>query len=359
MNYGECQGPKVSVIMPAYNHARFVRQAIDSVLSQSFEDLELLVTDDGSSDGTAEIIRGVHDPRLRFVAFSENRGVCDAMNDAIGRAKGEYIAVLNSDDYFLPAKLEKQVSYLDSHAEHGAVFGLPRFITEDGERFLDTRHVFWNVFTAGNRTRREWLKHFFYFGNCLCHPTILIRRSCYAKIGLFNPLLMQLPDFDMWTRLCRDFDIHVMEEELTAFRVLLNERNVSAPSDKKSARIAWEISTVLSNYVSISDEDLEAIFQPSVADGKRRSPKVTLAMEAILLGRPGYLQFGLRLLADLYARNDRTFSLTEYFELVGSLDPFGAGYIGREHQWLKSSRVVAATRKIIRRWRSSRSRDRP
>ena len=105
--------PRVSVIMPAYNHAAYVRQAVDSVFSQSFNDLELIVHDDGSTDGTADVLRSVCDPRLALKADTTNQGAGVIVNAALDRAQGEYVAILNSDDYFLPGKL----------AASGAVFG--------------------------------------------------------------------------------------------------------------------------------------------------------------------------------------------------------------------------------------------
>ena len=237
--------PKVSVIMASYNHAAFVREAVDSVFAQSYQDLELVITDDGSRDGTAGIIYGMKDPRLRFHALAENRGACVAANDAIERAQGEYCAVLNSDDYFLPGKLQRQVEFLDAHPAVGAVFGQPRFVDERGRRIKQSKHFIGKTFSGQNRSRQEWLKHFFYVGNALCHPTVMLRKSCYDQVGLFDPLLMQLPDLDMWVRICRDFEIHVLPDELTAFRILDRERNVSAPTREKMARLAWEMGAIL------------------------------------------------------------------------------------------------------------------
>jgi len=114
--------PRVSVVMPAYNHRRFVGQAIASVLDQSFRDFELLVVDDGSTDGTPNVIRQFQDVRLMLEVFPANRGAVVAENTAIRSSRGEYIAILNSDDYFLPGKLETQVNFLDANPAVAAVF---------------------------------------------------------------------------------------------------------------------------------------------------------------------------------------------------------------------------------------------
>lgn len=343
--------PKISVVMASYNHASFVHQAIESVLSQSYRDIELVITDDGSSDGTAEVIRRVVDPRIRFHAFTENQGACVAMNHAITRAQGEYIAVLNSDDYFLPGKLERQAGFLDAHPEIGAVFGQPQFVDEKGRDFYNPNHPFVKAFAFENRPRQEWLRHFFYFQNGLCHPTAMVRKACYEKVGVFDPLLMQLPDLDMWVRLCREFEIHLLPEKLTGFRILDGERNVSAPTKEKSARCAWETCGVLGHYGSMSEQELRANF-PEAQKTPQISARVFLALEAIKVGKPGYIQFGVALLKECLGRNDKSISYARYFALVGATDPFATQFAGREYQILRKSRVLGSARKLVRWWRT-------
>src|SRR3989442_1702979 len=94
--------PRVTVIMPSYNHERFVAAAIQSVLNQSFTDWELVITDDGSHDGTVATARRFTDPRIRLFVFPKNRGACDAANHCLANARGEFIAMLSSDDEFVP-----------------------------------------------------------------------------------------------------------------------------------------------------------------------------------------------------------------------------------------------------------------
>ena len=118
--------PKVSVIVPAYNHERFVREAVESVLAQTYGDLEICITDDCSTDGTADVVASIRDERIRFKRLGKNSGVSAAMNDAIRRSTGEYVAVLNSDDCYLPDKTAIQVDYLEKNpqvVEAGGVKG--------------------------------------------------------------------------------------------------------------------------------------------------------------------------------------------------------------------------------------------
>lgn len=343
--------PRVSVIMASYNHAAFVEEAMASVFTQSYRDLELVVTDDGSGDGTPEVIRRCRDPRLRFHAFPENRGACAALNDTIARATGEYAAVLNSDDFFLPGKLEKQVAFLDAHPEVGAVFGLPKFVDEHSRPFFNPAHAFDGIFSSTNRSRWEWLNLFFRSGNCLCHPTIMVRKSCYDRVGMLDPLLMQLPDLDLWVRLCRAFAIHVAPEQVTGMRVLERERNTSAPSPERLARCAWEMETILGHYAGLGEADLRAVF-PHWPAAAGRPARVMLALEALAVPVPGYAQFGLRLLQQCLREDPASFTCREYFALVGRHDPFGAQLQGREFQWLKKSRFVRVARRLVRWWRT-------
>jgi hypothetical protein len=318
--------PKVSVVMASYNHAEFVGEAIESVLRQSFSDLEMVITDDGSPDRTAEVVRGFSDPRIDFVAFPQNSGTCDAFNNSIARSKGEYLAVLSSDDFFLPGKLARQVEFLDAHPDVGAVFGQPKIVDEAGDELADSSHPFTTVFTSVNRSRAEWLRYFVEFGNCLCHPTILIRRSCYDKVGLYDPMLRNIPDLDMWIRLCRFFDVHVLPEQLTAFRVLKNERNTSAPSLPNVARLAWETPHVLGHLAELPEEELREVVAPWPENQPARSASVVLALGALRIGKPGYVAFALGLLRDLIARSREAFPIKEYFRLVGAHDPMGVRF---------------------------------
>ena len=121
--------PKVSVILAAYNHERFVARSIESVLQQSFRDFELLVADDGSPDNTARVIKSFADPRLRGFYFQEN-GYQHTRNFCLQHARGSYIAIQNSDDVYHPERLEKQVRILDSRPEVAAVFSWITLIDE-------------------------------------------------------------------------------------------------------------------------------------------------------------------------------------------------------------------------------------
>lgn len=324
--------PRVSVVIAAYNHREFVRECIDSVRAQTFTDWEIVVTDDGSVDGTRDVLEELSDPdqRIRLHAFASNQGACVAMNDAIARARGEFAAVLNSDDRFHPTKLERQVAFLDAHPKCGAVFALPRFIDDQGAEFLDPGHKDYTIFQVENRSRAEWLWHFFRFGNCLCHPSVLIRRTCYSDLGGYDPRLAQVPDLDMWVRLCSRYEIYVIQEALVDFRILPGERNASAARPEVIARDAWERLPVLRHYLDFDAELHTAVFpsdfmSPSLP-GDTPLP-VRVARMALAIGGPAHRALAVEVLYDAlghWTPGERGVpSYAEFLRLNAESDVFG------------------------------------
>ena len=324
--------PKVSVVIASYQHAKFVRQSIESVLDQSFSDFEIVITDDGSMDQTADIVRSIGDPRIKLQVFPENLGACVAMNNAIERATGDYIAVLNSDDYFLPGKLKRQVRVLDDRKDLAAVFGLPIIVDERGA--LLPEHPLNGVFKPKTQSRHQWLRQFFFHGNSLCHPTLMIRRQCYAELGPYDPRLAQLPDFDMWIRLSSRYEFDVLGERMTAFRVLDNEANQSGSRPDVHARAMWEFSRLLVSFKRLSDIDFAATFAGDieVSGYLGLTRDVILARLAINAAHPCHQAFGLDLLYDAIGSQLPGISSKELSQLARSLDPFNVQAHFRERE---------------------------
>ena len=315
--------PRVSVVIPSYNHEKYVRAAIESVLTQSFQDFEILVTDDGSVDRTVAEVQAIADPRLSLVVLPRNGGACAAINASIRRASGEYIAILNSDDVFLPGKLTKQVHYLDAHADVAAVFARPLFIGEDGLAYSGPEHRDSVLLHAKNKPRHEWLRHFFIHGNALCHPSLLIRRRCYEEVGLYNPALAQLPDLEMWVRLLREHEIYLIEEPLVGFRIRDNEMNASAPRPEVIVRDQWEWLRVLEQYLALDDALLAQVL-PEIAGRIGRAPTAWLVAKAALQNAgPAHVLFALDTMYKVVADGGDEARCRAFIALTGSFDPFG------------------------------------
>ncbi len=281
--------PKISVILTSFNHAKYIAEAIESVLNQTFTDFELIIWDDCSSDNTWDLINQYSDPRIKAFRNEVNKGPVEGVNKAISEvATGEYIAIHHSDDAWEPDKLEKQVAFLDSHAEVGAIFSNALAVGEDSTPLADQHHYYSSIFDQPNRTRYEWLHHFFSRGNALCHPSVLIRKVCYQECGLYRRSLAQVPDLDMWMRLCLKYEIHVLPEKLVRFRVRENEANASGSRPETRIRGLYELYKLLTNYRKIkSIDELVKVF-PSVEKYDRNDETdldFALAMVA-LEGKP-------------------------------------------------------------------------
>jgi glycosyltransferase involved in cell wall biosynthesis len=242
--------PKVSVILTSYNHAKYLRDAIDSVLAQTFSDFEIIIWDDASMDESWEIINDYLDPRIRAFRNETNLRFGN-VNRALEQAVGEYIAIHHSDDVWEADKLKKQVAFLNENSQVGAVFSNAFIIGENGERFEDASHFYYNIFEQPNRSRHEWLNYFFYKGNALCHPSVLIRKACYDDCGLYRYGFAQLADFDMWVRLCLRYEIYVLPEKLVRFRVRENKMNTSASRPDASIRHLFETFLIYDNFRKI------------------------------------------------------------------------------------------------------------
>ena len=296
--------PKISVILTSYNHAKHIREAIDSVLAQTIKDFELIVWDDCSNDHSWEIIKSYKDTRIKAFRNDENYHAAYGVNKAITEAaSGKYIAIHHSDDVWETTKLERQVEFLDKNTGFGAVFTNALVIGEDGGLFKDASHFYYSIFDQPNRTRHEWLNFFFYHGNALCHPSVLIRKECYRDCGLYRSDLAQLADFDMWTRLCLKYEIHVLPDKLVRFRVRENETNSSGNRPKVRIRGPIELHDILNNYLSLKTfKDLRAVF-PSVQKYDRPGacePRFILAMAALEDNTMSCVKlFGFELLFDL------------------------------------------------------------
>jgi len=313
--------PAVSVVIKSYNHAPYIAQTIQSVLDQSFQDFEIVVTDDGSTDATPDVIRSFRDRRIHFERFEHNRGISTAMNATVARARGELIAILNSDDYALPGRLETQVAFLREHPNVAAVFGAPRQVDEGGTP-VTGYEPFAHPFTGAAQSRAGWLRHFFLFGNCLCAPTAMMRRTAYLDIGMDDERLANLADLDRWVRLLRKHEIHLMAQELTAFRVRSNNANMSAPRRDTMLRSAFETLHVLEHYRSFPRDLLLEIFAPDLAlhDIDTRGPtSMWLAEVAVAAGTPWHALFALDTIFGA-AREERDFR--RLHELAGMLNVF-------------------------------------
>ena len=253
--------PPLSVILTSYNHEKYIKETIDSILGQTFKDFELIILDDNSSDKSWQIIQSYDDSRIVAFQTEKQNSIAEAINKTIKEiAKGEYIAIHHSDDVWELTKLEKQVKFLDKNSEYGAVFTNAQAINENSGIFEDKNHMYYSVFDQPNRSRQEWLNFFFYKGNALCHPSVMIRKECYDNCGLYRYGLAQIGDFDMWIRICMKYEIYVLPEKLTRFRVRDNEANASGNTSTTRIRTTTEYLYIIKNFSELQWNDFIKVF---------------------------------------------------------------------------------------------------
>lgn len=178
-----------SAIIPAYNQGGYLVEAIGSVLRQTLANLEVIVVDDGSTDGTAQAAQGFDDPRVRYV-YQDNRGLSAARNTGIRYARGRYLTFLDADDLFLPQKLELLVGALEKHPEIGMAAGQAIPIDEHG-------HPVGRIFDKPLPDEPARLL----MGNPLHVGSVVVRASWQARVGFFDESLRSYEDWDMWLRL--------------------------------------------------------------------------------------------------------------------------------------------------------------
>jgi glycosyltransferase involved in cell wall biosynthesis len=267
---------RISTIVPSYNHEAFITEALASVLNQTVPVDEVIVVDDASTDRSLDCIRSNPDARIRLIALEKNQGGAEALNIGIAEASNEFIAICNSDDVWEPEKIERQLALLEANPDIAAVFCDVDWIGWHGESISGTL-PFDNLFRERNRTRHEWLRRLLEQGNCLCHPTILIRKTVYDRVGRYDNRLRQLPDYHMWLRVLQHFDIHILPEKLVRFRI---HANTSAPSPAAVARDTNEFVDIATEFFqSIERENFWRSFGSEMAPF---DPRFDLTMEKIL-----------------------------------------------------------------------------
>jgi GT2 family glycosyltransferase len=206
----EAARPLVTVIIPAYNAARFIRPTIDSVLDQTFQDFEFIVVDDGSTDDTADVVRS-YEPRLRYL-WKANGGQSSSRNVGIREARGEFIAFLDHDDLWYPEKLARQVALMQAAPRLGVVTTGSVLFDDHGD--LQTEIPVLPATSGPALLARLLLGNV--IGSC---SKVLVRSACFRELGAFDEQLRMAEDWEMWYRIGLRYDIVVIPEPLIRYRI--------------------------------------------------------------------------------------------------------------------------------------------
>lgn len=229
--------PLLSVLMPVYNAERYVAQAVESILNQTFRDFEFLIIDDGSTDRSLSILKryAAQDARICLVSRS-NAGYVSALNEMLGQSRGKYIARMDADDVALPDRFQHQISFLEQHPGVVCVGGAFELIDHKG-RFL----IALKIGTTDAEIQQAALAGH----GSICHPTAVMRRSALLKIGGYDESLMPAEDVDLWLKLGEVGQLANLEKPVLRYR--LHPHSVSAQASlfqreqaRRACEFAWK-----------------------------------------------------------------------------------------------------------------------
>ena len=273
---------RVSVIIPAYNRARLLPEAVNSVLAQTYQDFELIVIDDGSTDDTPEVARAFP-PSVKYFRQA-NAGLSAVRNRGVELTKGDYIVFLDSDDALLDHALEKGVAFLDQHPEvafcHGQVYTI-----DENSRPLRLRRPRGPKRTCV-RDGREEIAHLLLFRNIIGPSATFVRRSCLEKAGPFNTALSSFEDWDMWVRLAKRYAVGHLAEPVALYRV--HSQSITARFDVESVK---SLCTGLMESV-LEDAELGPLFAPM----RKRARFALYCYLAKVAGQKGRFALGTKFL---------------------------------------------------------------
>jgi glycosyltransferase involved in cell wall biosynthesis len=204
--------PAVSVVMPVYNAALYLKQAIDSILAQTFTDFELLLINDYSTDSSGAIIKSYVDERIRYYENDENTGVVGTTNRGISYARGKYICIMHSDDIALPTRVQQQKKWLDDRTDTMLVGSFISFINEAGEVTGEWKDDIETITAKDIKQRMAWR-------NCLAHPTVMARTEILKEYP-YRLSQQSQEDYDVWLQMLADHVIiEKIPEKLLMYRV--------------------------------------------------------------------------------------------------------------------------------------------
>lgn len=245
--------PRVTVVIPTYNRARMVCEAVDSVLAQTYEDFEVIVVDDGSTDNTPLRLSEYEDPRVYIIRHQTNQGQGPARNTGILASKGEYIAFLDSDDLWEPTKLKEQMTFFAQNA------GLRWSSTHAFAFESESRRKLYSMEKFGSQYEGSIASKLF-MEDFLATSTIIVHRHIFDDLGLFTDL-PKAQDWEMWLRIAARFPVGSVKKALTGYRV---HGGMVTKNQSPLFRYQCHIS-VLERAVSCSPFVYEPIFERALA----------------------------------------------------------------------------------------------
>lgn len=250
--------PKVSICVPAYNAAIYLPTTLQSILNQTFQNFEVIIADDCSTDNTQQIIQNFPDKRIRYFKNEKNLGWVANMNRCLKEAQGPYICILNADDGWRESFLKTMISVLDQNPKVGLIFSAYHIIDASGKELKLVEPYSQNRFFKG--------KDFFaadVLQNIVGSPTVMVRQECYRTAGLYDPQFLYMADWETWLRIALQYDVAYIAKPLAFWR--LHPINLSSGLELGNRHFCeeWKI--------------LQKIFKQVLPDTRKWKPLFTQA----------------------------------------------------------------------------------
>ena len=222
--------PKISICIPTYNRAKYLVETLRTILNQTFTDFELIISDDGSTDDTSELIKCIRDERLKYTRNETNLGLYENWNYCINLAKGDYIAIYHDHDLYESTLVKESVDILDSNKNIGFIFSGIRYIDDNGKALQTIVEKHLGGFVSGHKLVRRMATK---WNSLIAAPTVMVRKDAYEHAGLYNADLGYGADLDMWVRLLLKYDSYYIARPMVDLRV-------RTPNCPVSANYSWK-----------------------------------------------------------------------------------------------------------------------
>ncbi len=236
------KNPKVTVLMSVYNGEKYLQEAIDSILGQTFKDFEFLIINDGSTDKTAEILESYNDPRIRIINNEKNIGLTKSLNKGLKLARGKYIARQDADDISLPERLKTQMLAMEKGRQNGVIGCDVIIIDEDGN---EIKKVMIPRINLNNYLKKK---------NCLAHGSLFISKKTLQDVGNYNDEMFFAQDYDLLLRISTKYDISFAGDFLYKLR-----RNKDSISYKKYYSQLLYTAIAKANFIYLKNGNLSIL----------------------------------------------------------------------------------------------------
>lgn len=250
--------PKISIIMPAYNAEKYIKEAVDSILNQTFKDFELIIVNDGSTDSTKTIIESYIDPRIKIITHKTNQGIYSSRSDGLKAAQGEFIAVLDSDDIAMKNRLEEQSNFMIKNPDIAVVGSWMEVIDVDSG----------DTYTLKPECDPVIIKWMHILKNQILNSASFFRKDIVDKIGYYKKEYEYAEDYDLWSRISRRYKMANIPKVLVKYRI--RKKSVTRASESGKAQRQHILEIIFNNinyYINLGQEDFK-IFVNAVKEAK-------------------------------------------------------------------------------------------